>query len=193
MNESVILHFEKEIHMDNSFLYLERTTEFCPDENTEYIIMTKHIPDVLLHQDEEKILSFWVGEICLALMRRFQDDSEAKQIVENCFPDFTFNAKTKWYEFAFTYEEQCESFLNKLDDLMKIRDSKLCFIYSDLDRICDEREGLYKFIKELIQFWFIHHERLSNIKGKIFLKEDLYSEKIFGFADASKIMISKLN
>ena len=174
--------------MNEPFLYLQKN-QFDSNENIEYLFMTANIPDVLLHQDEEKILPFWTGEICSVLIPRFENDSEAKQIIENCFPDFTFNTKTKWYEFTLTYEEECESFLNKLDDLMKIRNIQLCFIYSNLDQICNEREELCRFIRGLIQFWFIHNERLTNIKGKIFLKEDVYSEKLFAFADASKIRI----
>lgn len=174
--------------MNEPFLYLQKT-EFFLNENTEYLNITKHVPNILLHQGEEKILSYWVGDICSALINRFQNDPEVRQIIEKCFSDCVLGTINEWYEFAFIHEEQCESFLDKLDDLMKVRNTQICFIHSDLDQICDEREELCRFIRELIQFWFIHNGRFLNIKGKIFLREDMYNKKIFGFADASKINI----
>lgn len=40
---------------------------------------------------------------------------------------------------------------------------------------------------ERLNFWFVHNNRFTNIKAKIFLRRDLYNSNVLQFVDASKM------
>ncbi len=60
-------------------------------------------------------------------------------------------------------------------------------VYDELDHICSNYEDLFGYIRSLLDFWYRHNSRFSNIKAKIFLRSDLYKAKALQFVDASKM------
>lgn len=46
---------------------------------------------------------------------------------------------------------------------------------------------MFGYIRSLLDFWYRHNSRFTNIKAKIFLRNDLYNAKALQFVDASKM------
>lgn len=61
-----------------------------------------------------------------------------------------------------------------------------------MDRICSNYADLFLYIRGLLDFWYQHNSRLTNIKAKIFLRSDLYNSKALQFVDASKMRAYQL-
>lgn len=45
----------------------------------------------------------------------------------------------------------------------------------------------FRYNKDMLDFWYRHNSRFTNIKAKIFLRSDLYNAKALQFVDASKM------
>ena len=84
-------------------------------------------------------------------------------------------------------KEKWESFLDKADSFFKEKDLCVFLVYDELDRICSNYEDLFVFIRGLLDFWYRHNSRYTNLKAKIFLRSDLYNAKALRFVDASKM------
>ncbi len=150
--------------------------------------------DLLRKEKPDNLGSFWGGLACSVILRRFKDDVEinalaeeylGKQLKENFIK--RSNELSAWWGIADLDKEKWESFLDKTDDILNRR--KLCIFitYDELDRICSNYDGLFLFIRGLLDFWYLHNSRFANIKGKIFLRSDLYNAKALRFVDASKM------
>lgn len=142
----------------------------------------------------EEISAFWSGLLCAVLINRFWEDKKINRLaVQNLGEDLYSLLKDKpgeisgWWEMVYSREEQCESFLNDLDDLLKKRGLCIFITYDELDKICEKHKDLFAFIRNLLKFWFSHNNRFTNIKAKIFLRSDLYNAKALQFADSSKM------
>ena len=142
----------------------------------------------------EEIVSFWCGLLCAALIRRFSDNEEISNIAKRHLGEELYiafleksNQISAWYELADAKEEECESFLNEIDDWLRIQSICIFLTYDELDRICGNYKDLFTFIRNLLSFWFSHNNRFTNIKAKIFLRSDLYNAKALQFVDSSKM------
>lgn len=142
----------------------------------------------------EEIASFWCGLLCAVLVRKFCDNEEISIVARKNFGNELYTAFIEkssqisaWYELASAKEEECENFLNELDDLLKRKNICIFLTYDELDRICGSYKDLFAFIRNLLSFWFSHNNRFTNIKAKIFLRSDLYNAKALQFVDSSKM------
>lgn len=142
----------------------------------------------------EEIYSFWGGLACAAILQKFQEDDEIGMLAakhlggEICGILREHSSElSRWWEKLYHIEEKWEHFLSDLDILLKERDLKVFLTYDELDRICTNYTDLFSFVRSLLNFWFIHNSRLTNLKSKIFLRNDLYNAKALQFVDASKM------
>ena len=142
----------------------------------------------------EEVASFWCGLLCSVLIKRFADNEEIINIAKAHLGEelyITFLEKSSqissWFELVYAKEEECESFLSKIDDWLGTQKICIFLTYDELDRICGNYKDLFAFIRNLLSFWFLHNNRFTNIKAKIFLRSDLYNAKALQFVDSSKI------
>lgn len=160
----------------------------------------KHFPaanvcDELLNIEKpDSLASFWGGLICSVIIRRFREDDEMNALAERYFGQQTaYNLAdkgsevSKWWRLLDARKETWESFLDQADTVLEKRDIHICIAYDELDRICSRYEDLFGYIRSLLDFWFRHNSRFTNIKAKIFLRSDLYHAKALQFVDASKM------
>ena len=145
-------------------------------------------------KNQEEIMVFWCGLVCSVLLKWFKNNDEASKIAKEKLGKDLFIALeeksseiSKWWKLVYTHEEQCESFLNALDEWLKSQDKCIYLVYDELDRICGNYRDVFGFIRNLLSYWFFHNNRFSNIKAKIFLRSDLYNAKALQFTDASKM------
>ena len=150
--------------------------------------------ELLEKENPENLTSFWGGLICAVLLKHFQNDQEITALTEQYLGIETKNILmeyssevSKWWKALDTNKEKWESFLDHTDTMLEKRDIHICIVYDELDHICSKYEDLFGFIRSLLDFWYRHNSRFSNIKAKIFLRSDLYKAKALQFVDASKM------
>lgn len=146
------------------------------------------------NKEPEDVSAFWTGLLCSVLLKRFADDMEIHHIAINNLGTELYTALTEkgseisaWWSLVYAHEEQCESFFNILDNVLNKRNICIFLTYDELDRICSNYKDLFVFIRSLLNFWFSHNNRFTNIKAKIFLRSDLYNAKALQFVDSSKM------
>lgn len=142
----------------------------------------------------EEIISFWCGLLCAVLIRRFSNSEEINNMAKSHLGEELYMAFfekssqiSAWYELVDAKEEDCESFLNEIDDWLRAQNRCIFLTYDELDRICGNYKDLFAFIRNLLSFWFSHNNRFTNIKAKVFLRSDLYNAKALQFVDSSKM------
>lgn len=147
----------------------------------------------------EEVHSLWGGLTCIAVLHAFSKDQETTAIAEKCLgKELTglmlnhSSELSKWWEAVYSGEEACEAFLNKFDDLLGKKEMQVFLTYDELDRVCGNYTDLFIFIRNLLSFWFVHNNRFTNLKAKIFLRSDLYNSKALEFVDSSKMRSYRL-
>lgn len=147
----------------------------------------------------EEVLSFWAGMLFISLLHHFQEDTEIEGTVKRYLGEDayvllkeSYMEISQWWELIYSLEEKWESCLAALDELLRNREEQIFFTYDELDRICTNYSELFLYIRGLLSFWFIHNDRFSNIKAKIFLRSDLYNAKALQFVDSSKMRSYRL-
>lgn len=153
----------------------------------------------LKHENPQNLGSFWGGLACAAILRRFALDEEIRHLADRYFGgqlgEDLLNSSSevsKWWKILDVQREQWESFLDKADDYLRKKDIQIFLVYDELDRICSNYADLFLYIRGLLDFWYQHNSRLTNIKAKIFLRSDLYNSKALQFVDASKMRAYQL-
>lgn len=142
----------------------------------------------------EEIEVFWIGLACAVILQEFAEDEQistlAKSYIGEELKDLfqcSSSDPSKWWPLADEKIADVEQFLNSLDDLLSERRLQIFLNYDELDRICGNYRELFDYIRQLLNFWFVHNNRFSNIKAKIFLRSDLYNAKSLQFVDSSKM------
>lgn len=155
--------------------------------------------DLLEKEKAGNMFSFWGGLVCSVILSRFVGDVEINELADlylgtQLKTDLTESGSqvSKWWKAMDSGKEKWESFLDKVDDIFGKRDLQVFLVYDGLDRICSHYEDLLIYIRGLLDFWFLHNGRLTNLKAKIFLRSDLYSSKSLQFVDASKMRAYQL-
>jgi hypothetical protein len=85
-----------------------------------------------------------------------------------------------------------ERLLNALDRAHAALDGQgrsLTVTYDDLDRLVAQAElsSAYPLIRELLAFWLDNVRRWTAIRGKIFLRTDIFTNEAIAFTDSSKL------
>lgn len=168
------------------FITTGTEAKYFPAANTCDELLVKAKPD--------NLTSFWGALLCSVILRQFIHEKEMEQLADQYFDE---RIKTKltessseisvWWNVFDSQKEKWESFLDKADSLLEKKGRFFCVVYDELDRICSNYDELFKFIRSLLDFWYRHHQRFTNIKAKIFLRNDLYNAKALQFVDASKM------
>ena len=147
----------------------------------------------------EDVYSFWGGIVCISVLKAFSEDQQVFTIAEKCLGrkltellQKHSSELSKWWEEVYLREEAYETFLNELDNLLDKRNLQVFLTYDELDKICGNYGDLFIFIRNLLNFWFVHNNRFSNLKAKIFLRSDLYDSKALQFVDSSKMRSYRL-
>ncbi len=150
--------------------------------------------DFLKTEKPDNLAAFWGGLVCSVLLKRFQDEKEIDALAEQYFGEEIKNILAKgcseisrWWKTLDSGKEKWESFLDRTDSVLEKQDIHVCVVYDELDRICSNYEKLFEYIGGLLDFWYRHNSRFTNIKAKIFLRSDLYNAKALQFVDASKM------
>lgn len=150
--------------------------------------------ELLKKENPENLNSFWGGLACAVLLKRFQHDQDIIGLAEQYLGVESKNILienssevSKWWKILDAAKEKWESFLDHTDTILEKRDVHICMVYDELDHICSNYEDLFGYIRSLLDFWYRHNSRFSNIKAKIFLRSDLYKAKALQFVDASKM------
>lgn len=150
--------------------------------------------DLLKNEKPDNLSSFWGGLLCSVILREFQGEAEIRQIADQYFVPSVKDSLEKhsseisrWWKALYSEKEKWESFLDKADSFFKDKDLCVFLVYDELDRICSNYEDLFVFIRSLLDFWYRHNSRYTNLKAKVFLRSDLYNAKALRFVDASKM------
>lgn len=150
--------------------------------------------DLVKKEKPDNFNSFWGGLISSVILKRFREDNEINALANGYLGEETKNALaerssevSRWWKTLDFQKEKWESFLDKTDTILQKRNIYICIVYDELDRICGNYENLFGYIRSLLDFWFRHNNRFTNIKAKIFLRSDLYNAKSLRFVDASKM------
>ncbi len=151
--------------------------------------------DELLKQKKpDNLTSFWAGLLCSVLLKRLGEERDIMEAADKYLGEKTkiilsesSSEISKWWELLDAQKESWESFLDWTDTILEKKDIHLCIVYDELDRICSNYEDLFGYIRSLLDFWYRHNSRFTNIKAKIFLRSDLYNAKALQFVDASKM------
>ncbi|MDO4298805.1 MAG: hypothetical protein Q4C59_10100 [Lachnospiraceae bacterium] len=150
--------------------------------------------DWLKIEKPEELASFWGGLVCSVILRRFESDQEVRELASAYLGDDVSkiliensNELFRWWKKLEFRKEMWESFLDRVDDILHQRGECVFITYDELDRICSNYGDLFVFIRGLLDFWYRHNSRFTNLKAKIFLRNDLYNAKALQFVDASKM------
>ncbi len=150
--------------------------------------------DFLKKEKPENLTAFWGGLICSVILKRFKDENEITELADQYLGEETKNFLiknsseiSKWWKALDSGKEKWESFLDQADTIFEKKEIYICLTYDELDRICGNYEELFGYIRSLLDFWYRHNSRFTNIKAKIFLRNDLYNAKALQFVDASKM------
>ncbi len=150
--------------------------------------------DLLRMERPDNLTSFWGGLVCSVILRKFQDCQEIVELADHYFDagikktlEENSNEVSGWWKILDSKKEKWESFLDQADTVFEKKGIHLCLAYDELDRICGNYENLFSFIRSLLDFWYRHNNRFTQIKAKIFLRSDLYNAKALQFVDASKM------
>lgn len=150
--------------------------------------------DFLKIEKPDNLTSFWGGLICSVILKRFEEDHEISELANEYLGEETKHILaensseiSRWWKSIDSSKEKWETFLDKADSILEKKDIHVCIAYDELDRICDNYENLFGYIRGLLDFWYRHNSRFTNIKTKIFLRSDLYNAKSLQFVDASKM------
>ncbi len=150
--------------------------------------------DFLKTEKPDSLTSFWGGLICSVLLRKFENEKDICALADEYFGEGTKSVLlrnsseiSRWWKALDLQKEKWESFLDRTDTVLEQRDISVCIVYDELDRVCSNYEELFGYIRSLLDFWYRHNSRYTNIKAKIFLRSDLYHAKALQFVDASKM------
>ena len=150
--------------------------------------------DFLKNTASDPMITFWGGLVCAVILKRFAPEQEISELA-----DLYLGAETKrilieksseismWWAILEARKEKWESFLDQVDTLLEKKEEFICLTYDELDRICGNYQNLFGYIRSLLDFWYRHNNRFTNIKAKIFLRSDLYHAEALQFVDASKM------
>lgn len=150
--------------------------------------------DLLKAEKPDNLTTFWGGLICSVILKRFKEDNEINVLADQYLSNKIKHVLTestsevsKWWQSLDSKKENWECFLDRADTILQQKNTHVCITYDELDRICGNYENLFGYIRCLLDFWFHHNSRFTNIKAKIFLRNDLYHAKSLQFVDASKM------
>ncbi len=148
--------------------------------------------DFLKNEKPQNLTAFWGGFVCSALLKRFRNEVNtlADQYLGEDIKNSLIHRSSEislWWRSLDANKEKWESFLDQADSVFEKKKIHVCLVYDELDRICGNYDQLFGFIRSLLDFWYRHNGRYTNLKAKIFLRSDLYHAKALQFADASKI------
>lgn len=150
--------------------------------------------DLLENEKPDHLGSFWGGLLCSVILREYGSEDRIRQLADQYFAPSVreglqkdSSELSKWWKALDSEKEKWESFLDKADSFFKERELCVFLVYDELDQICGNYEDLFVFIRSLLDFWYRHNSRYTNLKAKIFLRSDLYNAKALRFVDASKM------
>lgn len=150
--------------------------------------------DLLKNEKTDHLSSFWGGLLCSVILREYGGEEKICQLADQYFaPSVTKSLQkssseiSRWWRALDSEKEKWESFLDKADSFFKEKDLCVFLVYDELDQICSNYEDLFAFIRSLLDFWYRHNSRYTNLKAKIFLRTDLYNAKALRFVDSSKM------
>jgi len=131
---------------------------------------------------------FWLGLLLGCLLRSggILPTSEAipeelKQSVRNT------SRPSEWIPLVKSYLEKIYTFLDELDCYLENQNRWIMVIYDGLDKLSLSYYQLAPPIRALLSLWLDGWSRWSRIRGKIFLRTDLFRGEFLSFPDASKL------
>ena len=134
---------------------------------------------------------FWLGLLlgCILQTDSLKINSHIDAILPEVLKKKAKNTTqpSEWLPLVAQYLEKIYLFLDKLDQYFTKQDRWLLIIYDALDKLTSSYHYLAAPIKALLSFWLGNWSRWSRIRGKIFLRTDLFRPEFLSFPDASKL------
>ena len=157
-------------------------------------------PDILgttMFSNEKAITAYWAGSLIIVLYAKLRSVPGFSDGLKGNMgaPMFQMLSTldmllepSKWVPMLMDSPETWEKALRWIDQFLEQNRQMLFVAYDHLDRVSNEYNRLFPFIRALISFWFTRITRWSRIRCKIFLRNDLYQNpQMLQFPDASKI------
>ncbi len=145
---------------------------------------------------ETDIRMFWIGNLLNSLLlldaenhefynitKKFLGEENTSKLYTNGF----LNDSIDWISFVRENRESCLSVLDGIDELLEKADRQIVVVYDAIDKIDAGKADLTSFLRPLLFFWMRQNRCWSQIRCKIFLREDLYQPQMTNFQDGSKI------
>lgn len=93
-----------------------------------------------------------------------------------------------WLPLAEANSGRLTSALDGLETVLAVRGHTIVAAYDTLDRIAQfDRSIRHRFVSALLALWLSLANRYRYIRGKIFLRDDLFESSELGFPDATKL------
>ena len=135
---------------------------------------------------------FWLGLLLGCILQKNLSEIDNSYFNELLPKDLKEKVKntsqpSEWLPLIRQYLEKVYFFLDKLDQHLINCDRWLVIIYDSLDKLSSFYYRLASPIRALLSLWLDNWVRWSRIRGKIFLRTDLFRREFLSFPDASKL------
>ena len=150
-----------------------------------------------LFSDEKAITAYWAGSLLFVLLEELKKDTNLSEELSGQIPErlsslfsdiHLLSEPSRWVSLLKDNPEVWEKALRGMDQFLERKHLKLFVAYDSLDRLSNEYNKLFPFLRTLLSFWYTRMTRWNNIRCKIFLRTDLYdNSQMLQFPDASKI------
>lgn len=177
--------------------YANALAEFCGVDSTEaekikWVIGLDKIPPFPNRENFEALKDFQNSELrnywVILLLRQLDNDlipdSDLKtEIINGRISSIRRLAQRE------NIGEDLSELLGDINETLKEKDEILIIVYDHLDAVLsDENELRGKLVSALLTFYYDNLHRLSNIKAKIFLREDIFNREVKYITDKVKIL-----
>lgn len=137
--------------------------------------------------EDNTLRSFWFGHLVGVLVEAFPDvDPPAGDFIARWRAQRT--EPRAWVDAAQAEVSTLTTWLDRLDDRCVRSDQWVFISYDHLDKIGVVRPTVRRrFASTLLAMWLSLANRFERLRGKIFLREDLFQVALRGSTDASKL------
>lgn len=138
--------------------------------------------------DAKAITGFWMAHLVWSLCEH--DDASAGAPLPDLYRAWrdSRNAVATWAVPAAASVAEFIDWLDRLDRRLGERGKTWFVTYDYLDRIgLDNAAARAAAVSSLLKLWTSFANRYRNLRGKIFLREDLFESAVRSFPDASKL------
>jgi len=140
---------------------------------------------------------FWLGLLLGCILRANLveiNNSHLNELLPKILKEKVKNTSqpSDWLSLVRQHLEKIYLFLDELDQYLTKQNCWLLIIYDGLDKLTLSYHRLAAPIRALLSLWLDNWARWNRIRGKIFLRTDLFRPEFLSFPDASKLKAHKV-